>query len=127
MSAAQSKPGPRLSSVQRFVLKQFLLTWNGVFEPRYNATRAALFHKGLLTSPAGGTLTDAGRALARLELQAEIARRAERCQSCGGTGFYAAGPLGRDACTDCDGTGNAKHSTPTAIGAALAKAQEAAS
>lgn len=82
---AQHTPGPRLSSVQRFALKQFLLGWPGIRERHYNRTRDALFGKGLLTAPNGGELTDAGRAIAKDELEAERARRAAIAKATGST------------------------------------------
>lgn len=76
MSAAKHTPRSRLSSVQRFALKEILLGASGIFERKHNRTRVSLFRKGLLTAPAGGALTETGRALAKQALQAEIDRRA---------------------------------------------------
>lgn len=77
MSASKHTPEPRLSSVQRFALKEILLDSCGevALERKYNRTRESLWSKGLLTAPACGSLTVTGRAIAKQVLQAEIARR----------------------------------------------------
>ena len=79
----QSGATPRLSSVQRFALKEILLGTEVRYERKYRRTRESLFHKGLMTSPDCGALTDAGRVIAKQVLQAEISRRAAIARTAG--------------------------------------------
>lgn len=67
----------KLSSVQRFVLKEILLdAASGATDRRYGRTRSVLFHYGLITAPWCGELTAKGRDIAKQVLRAEIERRA---------------------------------------------------
>jgi hypothetical protein len=83
-SEAKHTPGPRLSSVQRFVLKEILLdSFAGASQRHYGRTRQALWRRGLLTSTWCGELTDTGRKIAKQELDAERNRRAAIAKATG--------------------------------------------